>query len=987
MLKKQPASIVTLILGLAIIFAPRATSAPRLSHLMLAQSPVATPSFSLPSSVAKDTIVRIDGSDSLEVTNQNLKQRFETEFPGTTVQLKAQGTDTALKAVLAGKVDVAAIGRALTSDEQAQGLVANPIRREKIAIFVGAENPFAGNLTFEQFAKIFRGEITDWSQVGGPSGPIRVIDRPELSDTRQAFKSYPVFKTAPFATGATAAPVGQDSTVDVINALGKDGIGYAIANQVLHEKSVKIIPMHKTLPDDPRYPYSQPLAYVYKGPTPSPVVQSFLGFAAAPVGQAAIQATKATEVAAVAAGNGTAASFKAPAASSPATPSPGIPSSGALSSAASSSATASSATPGSAVVSPVATPQTALAPVAVAPTAAGETGLPPWLWLLPLLLGGIGLWWLLKGRRTADPGLAPNGEMTIPPVVTDPSVPPVSPSPVPPPVSPAPIAPLPSSVAAEPTAPLSDTSQPETSSNLAGAAALAGGTALAGVTVAGMARSSEPGAPLTTPEDLGSVADAAVFDLPHPVAAVPPPSVEDPASLPDVGALAGGAAAVAGVTLAGAAVSQLITSEETAPSLELVDSVATGTGSVEATDADVSVVDLSTGEITTTPAAPSPIDSTTTSLGATTAQVGGTFLAAGVGAAAWAATRSENPPPGIPDDLAQTVVEAAKFDVGSTPAALDLSDVDSGLRDLPDGYGDSRIVLLPRDPQVAYAYWDTPQAHKEALRRQGGQQLALRLCDVTDIDLNQQPPHSMQQYDCDEMARNWHLPIPVSDRDYVAEIGYLTATGGWLLLARSLPVRVPPVYPSDWSEERFLTIDWHQNIRGQQLVTLVPPSQRLSPLSGETLHEQLFAQSGGVELMRVAGSLFGSMHQVPGERVSSFVFASGLGRSGMGMSGIGFAASLPPIRARKFWLVADAELIIYGATEPDATVTIAGRPITLNPDGTFRFQMSFSDGQLDFPIWATAVDGEQNRSIQMKFTRETPARHTNTKDEATEELF
>ena len=108
----------------------------------------------------------------------------------------------------------------------------------------------------------------------------------------------------------------------------------------------------------------------------------------------------------------------------------------------------------------------------------------------------------------------------------------------------------------------------------------------------------------------------------------------------------------------------------------------------------------------------------------------------------------------------------------------------------------------------------------------------------------------------------------------------------------------------------------------------------------------------------------------------------GLTASGMGMNMSGIAGSIPPIRPRKFWLVADAELIIHGATEPDATVTIGGRPIKLNPDGTFRFQMAFPDGLIDYPIMAVAVDGEQNRSIHMQFTRETPERHTNKKEEA-----
>jgi hypothetical protein len=94
-----------------------------------------------------------------------------------------------------------------------------------------------------------------------------------------------------------------------------------------------------------------------------------------------------------------------------------------------------------------------------------------------------------------------------------------------------------------------------------------------------------------------------------------------------------------------------------------------------------------------------------------------------------------------------------------------------------------------------------------------------------------------------------------------------------------------------------------------------------------------------------------------------------------------------PNKARKFWLIADAELIVYGATEPDAKVTIGGREIKLNPDGTFRFQMSFQDGNIDYPIVAVASDGEQTRSVHMTFDRETPSRNTNTKEEAVLEWF
>lgn len=356
-----------------------------------------------------------------------------------------------------------------------------------------------------------------------------------------------------------------------------------------------------------------------------------------------------------------------------------------------------------------------------------------------------------------------------------------------------------------------------------------------------------------------------------------------------------------------------------------------------------------------------------------------------------------------PNLEAQETVEAAKFELGQEDrTGGSLADVDEALADLPAGYGDSRIVLLPRDPQWAYTYWDIPNDHKEELRRQGGQTLALRIYDVTDLDLDYQSPHSIQEYPADELAREWYLPIPVSDRDYVIDVGYRTADGGWLVLARSARVHIPPVYPSDWIEDVFITVDFEEDLRAKTFYELVPPSKKLATAAaataggGNPIYEQIFGLAESAEAQRVAGSIFGSMQHVPGsaapeQALSSYVFPSGVGMwavptvSGLTMSGVGmsgFSASAVPARPRKFWLVADAELIVYGATEPDANVTIGGRPIKLNSDGTFRFQMSFQDGLIDYPILAVAADGEQTRSIHMKFERETPSRHTNTKDEA-----
>jgi hypothetical protein len=85
--------------------------------------------------------------------------------------------------------------------------------------------------------------------------------------------------------------------------------------------------------------------------------------------------------------------------------------------------------------------------------------------------------------------------------------------------------------------------------------------------------------------------------------------------------------------------------------------------------------------------------------------------------------------------------------------------------------------------------------------------------------------------------------------------------------------------------------------------------------------------------------------------------------------------------------VADAELIVYGATDPSARLSIGGEDVPLSADGTFRLQVPFRDGQQLYPIEALAADGEQKRSITMEFRRTTPHANVNPREEAQSEWF
>ncbi|MBW4659512.1 MAG: DUF4912 domain-containing protein [Drouetiella hepatica Uher 2000/2452] len=621
------------------------------AYPLLAQS--AALDLSVPTSVPSGTAVKIDGSSSMATINQALKQRFETQFPGTKVEVGYGGTDLALQSVLEGKNDLAAIGRTLTDAEKAQGLTLAPVSRNKIAILVGAGNPFNGSLTVDQFAKIFRGEITDWSEVGGAPGAIRMIDRPETSDTRRAFLNYPSFQSAPFQSGANAT-TSEDSTEAVIGALGNDGIGYAIVNQATGQSNVRIVLMHDTLPTDPRYPFSQPLSYAYKADL-NPGARAFLGYAIAPENQQSIETAQAA---------------------SPALPSPIQPAPNAAVSPAPDPTVAASPT---VVASPTASPSTA----AIEPNASNldSSSNAGWLWLLALPLLG-GLWWLLKPK-------------------------------------------------AEPVAPLA--------------------------------------APVT-----------------------PAPPVHEP--LPDSRII------LAARDCKNAYAYWEVPDETKAElrrhdrqlKLRLYDVTDSHnnyqTQQIQQLDCHEPDQDLPIAI---------PVDDRDYLV-----ELGYLTDDRWLKLAHSAPVRVPACP--VPENRIDRQVQVAKDEafaprkaavIAGTATAATLA-VDRAVSQRryawtePD-HQKSQIILVPRTPKSAYAYWELSQADQEAARRQGAEKMALRIYEVTNLDREDVSAHSMQQFECDERDRDRHVPIPISDRNYVAEIGYITGDGRWLRSVRSQPVRVP----------------------------------------------------------------------------------------------------------------------------------------------------------------------------------------------------
>jgi phosphate transport system substrate-binding protein len=251
-------------------------------------SPVVATSFVLPVAVPAGTVVRIDGSTSMVTINLNLKNGFQAKFPGTTVDTKANGSANGIKDLVAGTADIAAISQPLKPEDRSKGLAAVPVALDTIALVVGANNPFIGGLTSAQVQDIFKGTAQDWSKVGSPAGPIKVINRPEVSGTHQTFKEQ-VLGGANFGTTPNITTLDRDATTPLLQALGNNGIGYATFAQVVNQKTVRVVPVNAATPEAANYPYKRQLYYAYKNP-PSQAVKDFLGYATSPEGKKAMLA-------------------------------------------------------------------------------------------------------------------------------------------------------------------------------------------------------------------------------------------------------------------------------------------------------------------------------------------------------------------------------------------------------------------------------------------------------------------------------------------------------------------------------------------------------------------------------------------------------------------------------------------------------------------------------------------------------------------------
>ena len=261
-------------------------------------------------------------------------------------------------------------------------------------------------------------------------------------------------------------------------------------------------------------------------------------------------------------------------------------------------------------------------------------------------------------------------------------------------------------------------------------------------------------------------------------------------------------------------------------------------------------------------------------------------------------------------------VESSKFDIG-----VPTKDLSARIpHDLPAGYGKDRIVLMVRDPYWLHSYWElTRQAVQRAEAALGqewhGARPILRLIDVTGNDTSNVSESIVRDIDIHGGANNWYIEVQNPPRSYRIDIGYLSRLGQFYVLARSNVVTTPRAGLSDIIDENWADFDQSKADR------IYAMSAGYDPTASSLELKELFEE----RLRRPMGS----------PAVTSF--GSGAFQYG---------------KQRQFSFQLDAELIVYGSTEPTAKVTLQGEPVKLRPDGTFTMRFSLPDSRQIIPAVA-----------------------------------
>lgn len=237
--------------------------------------------------------IDIEGSDTLVNMAQVWAERFMTDNPNVFISVKGGGSGVGIASMINGTIDFATASRDMKDDEMADaeangvGPVEHKVAIDGIAVIVHPDNPVTA-LSTEDLGKIYRGEITNWKDLGGDDAEIVLLSRDSSSGTYEYFKETivdPDKSGAEYSPKALLLPSTQgivDETAGNTQAIGYVGVGYL-------SDAVKVVEIDGVAASvetaaDGTYPISRYL-YLYTNGEPEGLLKEFLDWVLGPEGQ------------------------------------------------------------------------------------------------------------------------------------------------------------------------------------------------------------------------------------------------------------------------------------------------------------------------------------------------------------------------------------------------------------------------------------------------------------------------------------------------------------------------------------------------------------------------------------------------------------------------------------------------------------------------------------------------------------------------------
>ena len=249
-----------------------------------------------------------------------------------------------------------------------------------------------------------------------------------------------------------------------------------------------------------------------------------------------------------------------------------------------------------------------------------------------------------------------------------------------------------------------------------------------------------------------------------------------------------------------------------------------------------------------------------------------------------------------------------------------------------------RLVVMVRGPYWLHAWWELSRTSVTRAQAALGQEWhaarpVLRLYEVSVGTTTNSAERPVRDIEVHGGVNDWYIDLKDPPKSHRLDIGYLAPSGKFFVLARSNTVTTPQAAASDSIDENWSEVA--ENF------------------------DKIFAMSGGYE-----SHTAGDLQELFEERLRRPMGSPMVTQYGAGIEGL-----LP--KKRGFHFEVDAELLVFGSTDPDAHVTLQGQPVKLRPDGTFTMRFSLPNCRQVIPAVAASRDGFEQRTVVLAVERNT----------------